>query len=251
MTAAYDREDAAASADAFAQLAVELHNSPTVEETVETVVQFALQALNCSHAGVALSVRGGETEIVAGTDPTVAEMFRMQLDSGRGPLLTALQEQVTILVRDTATDERWPDWAARIIGFGVRSSLIVPLATGGGPSGRPASAGSTVGVLSLYSDAPNWFSVDDEAIADVLARHASVAVATARRDETMARAVDARKLVGQAMGILMERFDLDSDQAFTVLKRYSQEHNVKLREVAQYLIDTRTMPTRGAGADWS
>jgi AmiR/NasT family two-component response regulator len=96
-------------------------------------------------------------------------------------------------------------------------------------------------VLSLFNTQPNAFSADDEAIAHILARHASVAVASARDDETMAAAVDARKLVGQAMGILMERFDLDDTRAFEILKRYSQQHNVKLRDVAQELIDTRKL----------
>ena len=58
----------------------------------------------------------------------------------------------------------------------------------------------------------------------------------------MAQAVDARRLVGQAMGILMERYDLDSDRAFEVLKRYSQDNNRKLRDVALELIDTRKLP---------
>jgi AmiR/NasT family two-component response regulator len=58
----------------------------------------------------------------------------------------------------------------------------------------------------------------------------------------MAQAVDARKLVGQAMGILMERFDVDDDRAFAILKRYSQDTNTKLRDVAQQLIDTRKLP---------
>jgi AmiR/NasT family two-component response regulator len=97
-------------------------------------------------------------------------------------------------------------------------------------------------VLGLYSPAPDAFDVDDEAIAHILARHASVAVASARHEETMAQAVDARKLVGQAMGILMERFDVDGDRAFAILKRYSQDTNTKLRDVAQHLIDTRKLP---------
>jgi hypothetical protein len=59
----------------------------------------------------------------------------------------------------------------------------------------------------------------------------------------MAKAVDARKLIGLAMGILMERHPLDEDRAFAVLKRYSQDQNIKLRDVARYLIDTRKLPT--------
>ena len=101
---------------------------------------------------------------------------------------------------------------------------------------------TTVGVLSLFSTKPHAFSDDDEAIAYLLAQHASVAVADARKDETMAQAVDARRLVGQAVGILMERYQIDEGRAFAMLRRYSQDTNSKLREVAQQLIDTRRLP---------
>jgi GAF domain-containing protein len=222
---------AGASADGFAQLASELHGSEGVEETVETVVQFALQALNCSHAGVALA-RRGQPEVPAATDPVVAQIYQWQMEAGRGPLVESMREHTTLLVRDTGTDERWPDWAGKVRSLGVRSVLDVPLTTAAG----------TVGVLGLYSVVPDAFSDDDEAIAHILARHASVAVATARNEENMAQAVDARKLVGQAMGILMERYDVNGDQAFAILKRYSQDTNTKLRDVAQHLIDTRRLP---------
>jgi AmiR/NasT family two-component response regulator len=113
--------------------------------------------------------------------------------------------------------------------------LDVPLALGD-------AASPTVGVLGLYSPQPDAFDTDDEAIAHILARHASVALATARHEQTMSAAVDARKLVGQAMGILMERYAVDGDRAFAILKRYSQDTNTKLRDVAQQLIDTRRLP---------
>jgi GAF domain-containing protein len=223
------------SADAFARLAVELHDAPGVEETIDAVVQFALKALNCTYAGIALYVRGSQAEIAAVTDPVVADVYALQLDSGSGPLVTALRDRTTVLIRDTTTDDRWPQWTAKVAALGVRSTLDVPLATG-------YDNRSTVGVLGLYSPEPDAFAEDDEAIAHILARHASVAVASARHEETMAQAVDARKLVGQAMGILMERFDVDGDRAFAILKRYSQDTNTKLRDVAQHLIDTRKLP---------
>ena len=224
-----------ASADSFARLAIEMHEAPGVEETIDAVVQFALQALSCTYAGVALYARGSRPEVAAVTDPVVADVYDLQLSSQTGPLVTALQEKTTVLIRDTTTDDRWPEWAAKVAALGVRSVLDVPLVTGGG-------AHQTVGVLGLYSPAADAFDADDEAIAHILARHASVAVASARHEETMAQAVDARKLVGQAMGILMERFDVDGDRAFAILKRYSQDTNTKLRDVAQHLIDTRKLP---------
>ena len=118
-----------------------------------------------------------------------------------------------------STDERWPRWQTAAANAGIGSALHVPM----------RASDRKTGVLSLYNSEPKAFTVDDEAIAHILARHASVAVATARQ-EAMAQAVDARKLVGQAMGILMERFDIDGDQAFAVLRRYSQDTNTKLRE---------------------
>ncbi|MEU4607466.1 GAF and ANTAR domain-containing protein [Kribbella sp. NPDC023972] len=219
------------AADRFAQLAVELHDTSGVEDTVQAVVQFALHALNCSHAGVALVVHG-RPEIPTVTDPVVAEIYQLQTDSGDGPLVESMRDRSTLLIRDTATEARWPDWAAKVLAVGIGSVLDVPLTTSAG----------TVGVLGLYSTAPDAFGRDDEAIAHILARHASVAVASARQEATLAQAIDARMSVGQAMGILMERFDLGSDRAFAILRRYSQDTNTKLREVAQQLIDTRKLP---------
>lgn len=226
--AADDR--AALGADAFARLAVELHDAQGLTETVEAVVQFALQAEACSYAGVMLTLRGSR-EIAAVTDPLVSELYQLQCDIGEGPVLTALAEGAPVYVAEVKTETRWPAWTARVTQYRVGSALHVPM----------WASEQLIGVLSLFNTQPNAFTADDEAIAHILARHASVAVASARDDETMAAAVDARKLVGQAMGILMERFDLDETRAFEILKRYSQQHNTKLRDVAQELIDTRKL----------
>jgi GAF domain-containing protein len=216
----------------FAQLALDLHQSGGTEETVEAVVRFALQALDCSHAGVALIVGNGRLQIPATTDPVVAEIYALQVAGGHGPLADSMRDHSVVRVRDTAAEDRWPLWAARVRDLGVRSVLDVPLTT----------AASTVGVLGLYSVHEDAFGRDEEAIAEILARHASVAVASALREENLARAVDARKLVGQAMGILMERYQLDEARAFEVLKRYSQTTQTKLRDVAVQLIESRKLP---------
>jgi GAF domain-containing protein len=226
--------DHVTAADTFARLAVDMHAAGGVEETVETIVQFALQALNCSFAGIALSTRSGP-EIPAVTDPVVAEVYRFQLESQDGPLMAAIQGRTTVLVRDTDTDGRWPEWAAKVADLGVRSVLDVPLI-----AGDPSAP--TVGALGLYSKARDGFDAEDEAVARILAQHASVAVAAKREIESLSTAVDARKLVGQALGILMERYSLDEERAFAVLKRYSQTSHRKLRDVAQELIGTRKLP---------
>ncbi|MEV6415365.1 GAF and ANTAR domain-containing protein [Kribbella sp. NPDC051718] len=220
-------------ADAFARLALELHDADGFDETVEAVVQFALQAENCAYAGVALATTGGGVEIGAVTDPLVEAIYTAQINAADGPMLTALASGTTVYIADVDKESRWPHWLSAVAAAKIRSALHVPMRAGH----------KIIGVLSLYTHHPDAFNADDEAIAHLLAQHAAVAVATARHEETMARAVDARKLVGQAMGILMERFDLTGDQAFAVLRRYSQDTNTKLRDVAQHLIDTRKLPS--------
>ncbi|TDC23162.1 GAF and ANTAR domain-containing protein [Kribbella albertanoniae] len=220
------------SAEAFARLASELQTVDGIEETVEAVVQFALQALSCKFASVVLIAQGRRPEVVASTDPVLAELYQEQIDAGAGPLLTAIVENAVVQLPDVSAETRWsPELISRLTALGIHSAVHLPLMV----SGRSQA------VLNLYGET---FSPDDLAVAHILARHASIAIASARHQETMLRAVDARKLVGQAMGILMERYDLDGDRAFEVLRRYSQDYNRKLRDVAQELIDTRKLPGR-------
>ena len=219
-------------AERFAQLAVELHDMPGLADTAEAVVDFALQALGCRYAGIALAARGRHAEICAVTDPVVQSLYQVQTDTGEGPMLTAMTDRIVVVIPEVTAEARWPGWREYAATLGIGSVLHVPMVT----------HTQTVGVLSLYHDKPHAFSDDDEAIAHILAQHACVAVATARQDETMAQAVDARRLVGQAIGILMERFAIDDIRAFAILRRYSQDTNTKLRDVAQHLIDTRKLP---------
>ncbi len=220
------------AAEDFSQLALEMHEAESMDETVQAVVEFALQALNCDYAGVALRTARGHPEVPAVTDPTVAEIYHFQMAGTAGPLVECMRDRTTVSVPDIVQETRWPEWSEKVLGLGVRSVLDVPLWTGSG----------TVGVLCLYSTQPDAFGPDEIAVAYILARHAAVAVAAARREADLRVAVDARKLVGQAMGILMERYNLTSDHAFLVLRRYSQDTNTKLREVAQQLIDSRRLP---------
>jgi len=225
-------EDGADVADVFARLAVELHEEDGVEETIEAIVQFALQAVSCTYAGLVLSHRGGKLETAAATDVLMEKADALQVELGEGPALTVNADHDTVLVQDTVTDTRWPRWSPLVAALGVRSVLAVRLHTNG----------TTLGVLELFNSEPDAFDADDDAVAHILTRHASVALASARQEATLWQAIDARKLIGQAQGILMERFGIDGDQAFAVLRRYSQDYNIKLRDVAHRLIATRKLP---------
>ncbi len=100
----------------------------------------------------------------------------------------------------------------------------------------------TLGALNLYSTRLDAFDEDDLAEGLALAAHAAVAMTAAQEAEHLRTAMDTRTVIGQAAGILMERFDLTEDHAFAVLVRVSSTTNTKLRQVAADLVRTRKMP---------
>ncbi len=221
----------APAAEELADLAIQLHDEPTVTHTVEMVLEFALKALACEYAGVILVHGRQRLETAAATDPLIEKLDLIQMETGEGPDLDVLVGPLGVIVSDTHTESRWPNWADRIAAHGIRSFMSV----------RMYTCANTIGTLNLYDREPNRFSVEDQQVAHILARHAAVALAAARTTENLWKAVDARKLIGQAQGILMERYTLTPDQAFAVLMRYSQNRNIKLKDVAQGLIDDRRL----------
>lgn len=213
-------------------MAVSLHDEPTLEETIDRVLEYALKAVDCAYAGVIFVHARSRVETVAATSPIVAELDKVQLEHGEGPDVDVLSAPAdSVLVDDTTRDERWPRWAEAVAASGVRSMLGIRLHT----------SATTIGSLNLYDTRAQHFTEEDRDVAQIFARHAAVALSSARDTANLWKAIDARRLVGQAQGILMERFGMDADQAFAVLRRYSQDHNVKLHLVAERLISTRTL----------
>ena len=219
-------------AEDLADMAASLHDEPTLEETIERVLEYALKAVDCSYAGVVFVHGKSRVETVAVTNALVSELDQVQLEHGEGPDLDVLTNpQDSVLIVDTRVDQRWPHWAAAVEGIGVRSMLGVRLHT----------TSTTIGSLNLFDTRPGHFTEEDRDVAHIFARHAAIALSSARDTANLWRAIDARRLIGQAQGILMERFQMNADQAFAVLRRYSQDHNVKLHVVAQRLIETRSL----------
>ncbi|WP_041289141.1 GAF and ANTAR domain-containing protein [Kribbella flavida] len=218
-------------AQELARMALVLHEQPDVEQTSERFLEYVLARIGTVHASLLLAHRGGRLESAAATDALVEEADRVQVETGEGPSSSVVEDEKSVVSGSIATDPRWPRWSAGVAEVGLSSVLSVRLRT---PT-------STVGVLNLYDPQPDRFTQSDDVIAQVFADHAAVAVANARSESTLWQAIDARKLIGQAQGILMERFDLTDEQAFAVLRRYSQDNNVKLRDVAQRLIATRKL----------
>lgn len=97
----------------------------------------------------------------------------------------------------------------------------------------PFTEEEDLGAMNLYSRRPGAFTEASELAGWLLASHAAVAFSSARTHAQMEQAITTRHVIGEAMGILMGIRHLTEEQAFEVLRRYSQENNVKLREVAR------------------
>ena len=219
-------------ADAFARLAHDLHDQPNLEKTLEKIVESAVAALGCDYAGLLMTSKGNQLVASTAGDPTAEKADQLQVELHEGPGILAVADSRTCLVSDTAADMRWPCWAHGMRDLHLGSALAVRLWT----------SQSILGALNLYARSPDWFDPDALAAAEVFGHHASIALSSAKQEDSLWQAIDARMLVGRAQGILMERFGLDDEAAFQVLRRYSQNTNTKLNEVARILISSRTLP---------
>jgi len=214
-------------AEQFAHIAAELSAESDQIETLSSICDFAVQTIDCSYAGIHV-VRNREIETGAATDPLIERADKLQTMVGEGPCLDAIWQQDTFLVEDAAHDPRWQKFGPLAAELGLHSILSVRLFTDQ----------ETLGALNLYATDVREFSAHDIATAHVLAQHASIAFASARKESELRRARDMRHLIGQAQGILMERFDLSEDQAFRALRDFAG-HSRRLTDVAEQLVTTR------------
>ena len=156
---------------------------------------------------------------------------RVQYEVRQGPCLSSAWEKITVLADDLRTDTRWPEFARRAADFGVLSMLSIQLYV------RDEEMGS----LNLYSRTASGFDDDDENMGLVFASHAAVAMVGAQHENDLIAALVGRDIIGQAKGILMERYHITDRAAFAVLVRTSQERNRKLRDLAVALAITGTL----------
>ena len=220
----------------FAKLAAALQAAPTPDATADEIVAYVRDQLDADHVGITLIGARQRLETIAETDPLVEQVDQLQQEIGDGPCYDDSWHRQTLISEDLAHDKRWPQWVAKVSTWGIASLLAAELTT---------VEDRRIGSINAYWTKIQRFTADDAAFAAIFARHAAIALAQSWSEEGLNVALDSRKLIGQAQGILMERHGLDADRAFEVLRRYSQDHNIKLRRVAEHLVATRRLPQAG------
>lgn len=215
---------------ALTEAAKQIYAPTDVQGTLDTIVQSAQRSVpGINHVGISVTHRDGRIETKAATDPLVQELDHIQYELGEGPCLDSIWDEPVVLVEGMQHEQRWPLYVPQAIRHGVRSQLGLRLYV----------EEDTLGGLNLYSTESDTVDTEARQLAALFATHAALALGRAQREASLNTALDSRKIIGQAIGIVMERYALDEGRAFQYLSRVSQTTNVKLRDVAGELVRQR------------
>ncbi|WP_228769572.1 GAF and ANTAR domain-containing protein [Actinokineospora alba] len=222
----------------FARLTKTLLAASTVAEVLEQVVWAARRVIPGADL-VSVTLRGpdGSFHTPVETDPIAANLDQLQYDTGEGPCVTAASASAPGYVRsdDLAGEPEWPTFGPAAAACGYSAMLATALV----PDCLPPQLS---GALNIYAREPGTLDAQAQETALLLAIHASLALATTKavtqaelREAHFRRAIESRDVIGQAKGILMHRRGISADEAFDLLRRTSQELNVKLADLARTL----------------
>ncbi|MFF4488166.1 GAF and ANTAR domain-containing protein [Streptomyces sp. NPDC001544] len=220
----------------MASLARDLLAQDSVQGTLDEIAKSAVKLVEgCDAAGI-LAVRKGRAVTLSSCGSIVEESDRLQGELGEGPCFDLAHrpdgERVYRIADMTRPQPAWPRFAtaARELGIGSMTGVLL------------YTHDEDFGALNLYAHRPGAFGQEIETAGWLLASHAAVALADARTIDQLEHAMETRHAIGEAMGILMERHRMSEDDAFNVLRRISQHHNIKLHDVAQRVRAEHTGP---------
>lgn len=219
---------------ALADMARDLLAQDSVQATLDRIVEHATVLINGCDEGGILTVRRGEVRALAATNDVVRMADRIQQDLREGPCFDAVTEREQLYaIEDLGRPhEKWSRFAPELkAGHGQHDGL-------------PAlhRRGRTRRSQSVLAPSEHVRRVGPARRLRVLASHAAVALSSARTHQQLGHALETRHEIGEAMGILMERHGLSEEDAFAVLKKASQDHNIKLREIARKVCETGERP---------
>jgi GAF domain-containing protein len=228
-------------AAALTESAKTLHAPRSLEQSLDAIVTAARDTVpGFDHVGVSVTYGDGKIETMAGTDQLVWELDDLQYRNGQGPCVAAIESEGVVLVEHAHREQRWPKYIPAALKMGLRSQLGIRLYT---------DADGTLGGLNLYSTQNDAIDKDAVEIAELFATHAAIAFGRSKHEDGLNEALRTRKVIGQALGILSERYQIDEDRAFHFLVRASSTSNIKLRDIAQEIVDQNNAIHRAHVAD--
>jgi hypothetical protein len=217
-----------------------------LEETLGQIVDSAVATIPGVEAGSISMTQHGRIDTRHPTTAAIGKLDRTQSELHEGPCISALEdppESGIVVAQDLGGEdaERWPNFAPRAVDAGYHALMSTHLSTN---SGLRAA-------LNLYAHQPYAFDEHARTLAGLFGVQAALLLYGADQASHLQKAVDSRDLIGQAKGILQERFDVDDEAAFQMLVRSSQDTNMKLTAVAEWLVTNRRTQSRSGNRDHS
>jgi GAF domain-containing protein len=209
-----------------------------IETTLQRVAKLAVRVIPNVEAGLTL-LENGKPVSWAATSDWVIEIDRIQYSKGVGPCLAAISDMEQKHAPNLPEDSQWDGFSEEASQHGLNSVLAIPLVV----------ANQSLGSLNLYSTEVDGFDEESVHLATMFAQQAGVAVHNSqlyynsvKLSQQLEEALVSRAVIDQAKGILMEREGVNADEAFEMLRKASQELNLKVRDIARQIVDG---PTRG------
>jgi GAF domain-containing protein len=198
-----------------------------LDETLSNITAAAVELLpQVEYASITLLHQDDRLETVAPTDELLLPVDAAQYELREGPCYMAAENSVHVISPDLATDQRFPRYADVALAAGIRAQAGL----------RLFDAPKANGALNLYSHTVGAFE-DFESLHALFAHQSATAIEYAREIQNLEEAVRTRTTIGQAVGIVMERYKLPEQRAFAFLTRLSQTSNTKLRRIAEEIVD--------------
>lgn len=203
-----------------------------LDATLQDLTEVAVNSIPAAqHGGVTVATRDGDVRSATSVGKYPEMLDDIQRRHGEGPCLTAAWENHTVRIDDLTTETRWPNYCRDAVAeTPVRSVMSFQL----------FADNQTMGALNVYAELPGAFDADAVELGFVLATHVALGWNLVRRDQQFRSALATRDVIGQAKGLIMERFGVDAVQSFDLLRRLSQQGNTPLADVARQLIAEHT-----------
>ena len=205
-----------------------------------------VHVLGAAAAGVMLASPGGELRLVASSSETMRVLELFELQAKEGPCLDAFRTGEPVeheVLRPGAG--RWPRFSTVAADAGFGSAMALPMRL----------RDVTIGALNLVSQEHAPMGDADVLVARAFADLATISILQQRAvsdsqriNEQLTTALTSRVVIEQAKGVVFERAGVDMAEAFSRLRAYARNQNLRLTDVAQATIDGTVDPDLWAPA---
>lgn len=228
-----DREYAEVLRQAMAELTEQFAHPTEIDATLQSVTTSSVDLIDGVECADVLLISGADLfRSVAATSQLAVDLDGLQQRFREGPCLDAAVGIPMVLSNDLREESRWPRFAEAAVARGIHSLLSFQLYT----------HNARMGALNLFGLKPNVFTPEFEAVGAMLATHAAIALIEDDVRLQFQSALASRDIIGQAKGMIMERFNVDAIRAFELLTRLSQDSNTRVAEIAEQIVSRGSKP---------